>query len=88
MWVDFKKEKPIDGSKCLVVFEQDDGGGDLSRWMNIDLFDEGSFAFLINWDDQCSVVGLPAGSVISRCRAICWMYTDIDPKPLSFDLFG
>ena len=87
MWEDFSKKKPDEGSKCLVVFEQSCGDDDKNRWMDIDLFEDGNFVFLTNWEDECAVVGLPIGSLVAKCRAVCWMYADIDPRPLSFNLF-
>lgn len=85
-WVDYKLEKPMDGQKCLVIFESKDCE-DAQRWMCIDEFNEGMFDFIANWEDQCASVALPAGSVVSKVRAICWTVTNLSNAPLSFDQF-
>ena len=85
-WNDYNLEEPEDGQKCLVVFESGDGE-DLNRWLDIDTFNEGMFDFIANWEDQCSSVALPAGSTVSKVRAVCWSATNLSRKPLSFDQF-
>ena len=85
-WVNYELEKPKDGQKCLVVFESMDGD-DSHRWMCIDEFNEGMFDFIANWEDECASVALPAGSVISKVRAVCWAETNLSNAPLSFDQF-
>lgn len=85
-WVNFEFEKPKDGQKCLVVFESGDCE-DAQRWMSIDEFNEGMFDFIANWEDQCASVALPAGSIISKVRAVCWAKTNLSNAPLSFDQF-
>ena len=85
-WKDYEFEKPEDGQKCLVVFESMDAG-DSHRWMCIDEFNEGMFDFIANWEDECASVALPAGSVISKVRAVCWAKTNLSNSPLSFDQF-
>jgi len=85
-WVNYELEKPKDGQKCLVVFESMDGD-DSHRWMCIDEFNEGMFNFIANWEDECASVALPAGSVISKVRAVCWAETNLSNAPISFDQF-
>lgn len=85
-WKDYELEKPNDGQKCLVIFESKDCE-DAQRWMCIDEFNEGMFDFIANWEDQCASVALPAGSIISKVRAVCWATTNLSNSPLSFDQF-
>lgn len=85
-WKDYELEKPNDGQKCLVIFESKDCE-DAQRWMCIDEFNEGMFDFIANWEDQCASVALPAGSIISKVRAVCWATTNLSNAPLSFDRF-
>ena len=85
-WKDYELEKPSDGQKCLVIFESKDCE-DAQRWMCIDEFNEGMFDFIANWEDQCASVALPAGSIISKVRAVCWTTTNLSNAPLSFDQF-
>lgn len=85
-WKDYELEKPNDGQKCLVIFESKDCE-DAQRWMCIDEFNEGMFDFIANWEDQCASVALPAGSIISKVRAVCWATTNLSNAPLSFDQF-
>ena len=85
-WKDYELEKPNDGQKCLVIFESKDCE-DAQRWMCIDEFNEGMFDFIANWEDQCASVALPAGSIISKVRAVCWTTTNLSNAPLSFDQF-
>ena len=85
-WNNYKLEKPEDGQKCLVVFESMDGD-DSQRWIDIDVFNEGMFDFIANWEDQCASVALPAGSVVSKIRAVCWSPTELNRDPLTFDQF-
>ncbi|EXA68350.1 hypothetical protein J504_0350 [Acinetobacter baumannii 348935] len=85
-WKDYELEKPNDGQKCLVIFESKDCE-DAQRWMCIDEFNEGMFDFIANWEDQCASVALPAGSIISKVRAVCWTTTNLSNVPLSFDQF-
>lgn len=85
-WKDYELEKPNDGQKCLVIFESKDCE-DAQRWMCVDEFNEGMFDFIANWEDQCASVALPAGSIISKVRAVCWATTNLSNAPLSFDRF-
>ena len=85
-WKDCELEKPNDGQKCLVIFESKDCE-DAQRWMCIDEFNEGMFDFIANWEDQCASVALPAGSIISKVRAVCWAETNLSNAPLSFEQF-
>lgn len=85
-WIDYSKQQPEDGQNCLVVFEHVDGN-DSHRWMAIDVFTEGWFDFLANWEDQCNSVALPTGSTIAKYKAVCWSPTELSNKPLTFDEF-
>lgn len=85
-WTNCELENPEDGQKCLVVFENMDGD-DSHRWIDIDVFNEGMFDSIANWEDQCASVALPAGSLVSKIRAVCWSSTELNRDPLTFDQF-
>ena len=85
-WISIKKQNPANGQKCLVVFESTQDG-DPQRWMDIDAFNDGMFDFIANWEDQCMSVALPAGSTVSKVRAVCWYPTELNRDPLAFDEF-
>lgn len=86
-WINLEIDQPEDGQKCLVVFEVRHSEDDAQRFIQIDFFNEGEFDSIINWEDQINSVGLPANSVVSRLKAICWFPTDLSTKPLTFDEF-
>lgn len=85
-WISIEEKKPADNQKCLVVFESMDGD-DSQRWLDIDVFDDGMFEFVANWEDQCMSVALPVGSVVSKVRAVCWFPTELNRDPATFDQF-
>lgn len=86
-WISIKDQLPTDGQKCLVVFEVMHSADDANRYMEIDTFNDGYFDSIIEYEDQASTVALPAGSTISKIRAVCWVPTGLSNKPLTFDQF-
>lgn len=84
-WISVKDRLPEDGQKCLVIFEMRHSKDDACRYINIDYFNEGDFDSVINWEDQASSVALPAGSVISRFKAVYWSPTGLSVEHLVFN---
>ena len=84
MWKDFNVDKPPNGSKCLVVFENV-CDGEKSRWLSVDLYEDDNFTFLVNFEDVCSNAGLPEGSMTDKVKAVLWQITDIDPYVLNVE---
>lgn len=86
-WISVDDKLPEDGQKCLVVFEMYHSKDDAQRFIEIDEFNDGVFDSIANYTDQASCVGLPAGSIISKLRAVCWTPTELSNAPVTFDMF-
>ncbi|MFV5651830.1 DUF551 domain-containing protein, partial [Acinetobacter baumannii] len=86
-WISVEDRLPEEGQKCLVVFEVQYSKDDCHRFMEIDIFNDGNFDSIINYEDQVASVALPEGSSISRLKAVCWSSTGLTNKPLTFDQF-
>ena len=85
-WISINEILPNDGQKCLVVFECDDDE-EKHRWLSIDVFNDGNFEFITDWEDRCASVGVPDGTRFAKYKAICWVATELSSAPLTFDKF-
>ena len=86
-WIPAHQE-PKDGQKCLVVMEVEHSKDDCYRFLEITSFNDGCFDSIANYEDQANSVGLPAGSTVSKLRAVCWTPFNLSNNPLNFDEFG
>ncbi|WP_436463140.1 hypothetical protein [Acinetobacter seifertii] len=86
-WISIEDHIPKEGQKCLVVFEVQYSKNDCHRFIEIDVFNDGNFDSIVNYEDQAASVALPDCSSISQLKAVCWSATTLTNKPLTFDQF-
>ena len=86
-WIFIDEQKPKDGQNCLVVLEVWHSKDESYRYLDIDQFNDGGFDSIANYENQANSVALPAGSSVSKLKAICWVPFDLSNKPIVSDEF-